>query len=152
MRPTKTAALATSSVTSKIRSGRCERANLARISTSTVCAKPGSNQPPADGVNSGFTANIVNQIFDLWVGPKLAKRGLTLTRANISKVLVEMDPEKPLRVLINDEAQQVADLIDELDRVMFRLPMREYLEFEAVWPLRDFPSFAADVARRYRDE
>ncbi|GAA4862389.1 muconolactone Delta-isomerase [Saccharopolyspora rosea] len=40
--------------------------------------------------------------------------------------------------------------IDELDRVMFGLPMREYLEFEAVWPLRDFPSFAGDVARRYR--
>ncbi|MFD0683461.1 muconolactone Delta-isomerase [Actinomadura fibrosa] len=40
---------------------------------------------------------------------------------------------------------------EELDRTALgRLPMREYLEFEAVWPLRDYQGFAADVAKRYR--
>ena len=41
--------------------------------------------------------------------------------------------------------------IDELDRTaMGRLPMREYLEFEVVWPLRDYESFAQDVEKHYR--
>lgn len=41
--------------------------------------------------------------------------------------------------------------IDELDRTaMGRLPMREYLEFEVVWPLRDHLGFAEDVKARYR--
>ena len=49
LRPTRPAALATSRVTSKIRSGRGERASLARMSTSTVCTKPGwsKSNPPA---------------------------------------------------------------------------------------------------------
>ncbi|WP_152054324.1 muconolactone Delta-isomerase [Tautonia marina] len=43
------------------------------------------------------------------------------------------------------------DSIEELDRiVMGRLPMREYLEFEAIWPLRDYPGFIEDVQRRYK--
>lgn len=41
--------------------------------------------------------------------------------------------------------------IDELDRTALgRLPMREYLEFEVVWPLRDYQSFAEDVRKHYR--
>lgn len=41
--------------------------------------------------------------------------------------------------------------IEELDRTaMGRLPMREYLEFEVVWPLRDYLSFAEDVKAHYR--
>jgi muconolactone D-isomerase len=40
---------------------------------------------------------------------------------------------------------------EELDRTALgRLPMREYLEFEAVWPLRDYKGFADDVAQRYK--
>lgn len=73
------------------------------------------DQPRADGVDSEFARNIVNQIFDLWVGPELARRGLTLTRADIRKVLVEMDPDKPLHVLINDEAELVADFVAKRD-------------------------------------
>ena len=41
LRPTSPAALATSSTASKIRSGACEAASRARMSTSTVCTKPG---------------------------------------------------------------------------------------------------------------
>lgn len=40
---------------------------------------------------------------------------------------------------------------EELDRTALgRLPMREYLEFEAVWPLRDYLGFAEDVRARYK--
>lgn len=41
---------------------------------------------------------------------------------------------------------------DDLDRAVFQLPMREYLEFEVIWPLRDYLSFAKDVERRYQPE
>jgi muconolactone delta-isomerase len=44
-----------------------------------------------------------------------------------------------------------AESIEELDRTaMGRLPMREYLEFEVVWPLRDYLGFAEDVRAHYR--
>lgn len=40
---------------------------------------------------------------------------------------------------------------EELDRTALgRLPMREYLEFEVVWPLRDYVGFAADVRKHYQ--
>jgi muconolactone delta-isomerase len=40
---------------------------------------------------------------------------------------------------------------EELDRTALgRLPMREYLEFEVVWPLRDYLGFADDVMNHYR--
>lgn len=41
--------------------------------------------------------------------------------------------------------------IDELDRVILgRLPMREYLEFEQIWPLRDYEVFIEDARKHYR--
>ncbi|MEU9125484.1 muconolactone Delta-isomerase family protein [Streptomyces sp. NPDC048506] len=40
---------------------------------------------------------------------------------------------------------------EELDRTALgRLPMREYLEFEVVWPLRDYLGFADDVNAHYQ--
>lgn len=40
---------------------------------------------------------------------------------------------------------------DELDRTALgRLPMREYLEFEQVWALRDYEGFAEDVRVNYK--
>ncbi|HEY0500655.1 MAG TPA: muconolactone Delta-isomerase family protein [Kutzneria sp.] len=40
---------------------------------------------------------------------------------------------------------------EELDRTALgRLPMREYLEFEEVWPLRDYLGFADDVIKKYK--
>lgn len=42
--------------------------------------------------------------------------------------------------------------LEDLDRnSMEELPMREYLEFEQVWALRDYPGFIADV-RKWRAE
>jgi len=43
-----------------------------------------------------------------------------------------------------------ADSLEDLDRnSMGWLPMREYLEFEEVWALRDYESFAYDVKKRF---
>ena len=40
---------------------------------------------------------------------------------------------------------------EELDRTALgRLPMREYLEFEEVWPLRDYLGFAEDAKKAYK--
>ncbi len=30
--------------------------------------------------------------------------------------------------------------------------MREYLEFEAIWPLREYPNFVEDVKQHYQTE
>lgn len=43
-----------------------------------------------------------------------------------------------------------ADSLEDLDRnSMGWLPMREYLEFEVVWALRDYEGFAHDVRNRF---
>lgn len=42
------------------------------------------------------------------------------------------------------------DSADELDRaIMGRLPLREYLEFEALWPLRPFEGFLEDCRTHF---
>jgi muconolactone D-isomerase len=42
---------------------------------------------------------------------------------------------------------------DELDRMaMGRLPMCEFLEFEAIWPLRDFEGFLEDCKTHFGAE
>ena len=42
------------------------------------------------------------------------------------------------------------DSLDDLDRnSMGWLPMREYLEFEHVWALRDYEGFIGDVRARF---
>jgi muconolactone D-isomerase len=39
---------------------------------------------------------------------------------------------------------------EELDRMILgRLPMREVLEFEAIWPLRDFDGFLEDCKTHF---
>jgi muconolactone D-isomerase len=39
---------------------------------------------------------------------------------------------------------------EELDRAIFgRLPLREYLEFEAIWPLRSFDGFLDDCRTHF---
>jgi muconolactone D-isomerase len=38
---------------------------------------------------------------------------------------------------------------EALDRAVFRLPMREYLEFEAIWPLRTFEEFLEDCKTHF---
>lgn len=56
-----------------------------------------------------FGSVLLEQIFELWVEPELERRGLDLTRDEIRKVVVELDPGAggPI-VRINDEAVLVA--------------------------------------------
>jgi muconolactone D-isomerase len=45
-----------------------------------------------------------------------------------------------------------SDSADQLDRaVMGKLPLREYLEFEAIWPLRPFESFIEDCKTHFSE-
>ncbi len=44
------------------------------------------------------------------------------------------------------------DSADELDRIiMAKLPLREYLEFETIWPLRTFEAFIEDCKTGFED-
>ena len=62
------------------------------------------------------------------------------------------DEQRLLRDTVRDFARnEVAPVAEELDRTALgRLPMREYLEFEVVWPLRDYLGFAEDTAEQRR--
>lgn len=40
--------------------------------------------------------------------------------------------------------------LEELDRNTHRLPMRDYLEIEKVWALRDYAGFAEDALKGYK--
>jgi muconolactone D-isomerase len=52
------------------------------------------------------------------------------------------------RVIAIVESETAADL----DRVILgRLPLREVLEFEAIWPLRSFEGFLEDCRKRTRE-
>lgn len=52
--------------------------------------------------------------------------------------------QKPVIALVDSPSA------DELDRtIMGKLPMREFLEFETIWPLRPFESFLEDCRTRF---
>jgi muconolactone delta-isomerase len=40
--------------------------------------------------------------------------------------------------------------LEELDRNTHRLPMRDYLEIEKVWALRDYAGFSEDALKAYK--
>lgn len=53
---------------------------------------------------------LLDQMFRLWIEPAIAERGLSLTRADVTTAVVVMPPSEPPRVLINEEAQVIAQL------------------------------------------
>jgi hypothetical protein len=56
-----------------------------------------------------FGRNVVNSIFDTFVAPELERRNLNLGRDDITKVVVELNPDRPHpHVQINDQAKIVA--------------------------------------------
>ena len=61
-----------------------------------------------NGDMAGFSRELIDQIFELWVVPELTARGLDTARKSVRKVLVEMDPDlgSP-RISINDEARLI---------------------------------------------
>jgi HEPN domain-containing protein len=56
----------------------------------------------------GFGDNVINSVFDVFVAPELARRKLVLERDEITKVVVELNPDRRRpRVWINDRAKIV---------------------------------------------
>lgn len=68
----------------------------------------GDETQPAE---AAFGQNLLEQMFELWIEPELARRGLDLNRGDIRKVVVELDPNAigPI-VKINEEAAVVAQV------------------------------------------
>jgi hypothetical protein len=74
-------------------------------STPTDAASESITDPPPDG----FGEKVINSVFDVFVAPELARRNLVLERDEITKVVVELDPDRRHpRVWINDRAKIVA--------------------------------------------
>jgi muconolactone delta-isomerase len=55
------------------------------------------------------------------------------------------------KVAAQDRVIVIVDVAsaEDLDRSVYTLPMREYLQYEAVWALRDYNGFLADVDKHY---
>lgn len=58
-----------------------------------------------------FTSTLVDHVFELWLWPEVQRRDLPLDRAGIRKALVELEPGKAPRVLLNEEAELVAGFV-----------------------------------------
>jgi hypothetical protein len=62
-----------------------------------------------------FSSTLINHVFELWVAPEVERRGLILTQLDIRKVLVELEPGRDARVLLNDEAELEVAFIPRRD-------------------------------------
>ena len=58
-----------------------------------------------------FTATLIDHVFEVWVWPEIRRRDLPLSRAEIRKVLVEIEPDKAPRILLNEEAELEATFV-----------------------------------------
>lgn len=83
---------------------------------------------------------------ELWeVEEKETEHAQETIDSGLVKAIYKVAAQKRVIAIVDVES------IEELDRTaMGRLPMREYLEFEVVWPLRDYIGFAEDVKKRYK--
>lgn len=83
---------------------------------------------------------------ELWeVEEKETEHAQETIDSGMVKAIYKVAAQKRVIAIVDVES------IEELDRTaMGRLPMREYLEFEVVWPLRDYIGFAEDVKKRYK--
>ncbi len=53
---------------------------------------------------------LLGQVYELWVGPELERRGLAIAPTQLSKALVVMAPGRPVQVLLEDEVSLVASV------------------------------------------
>jgi hypothetical protein len=58
-----------------------------------------------------FTATLIDHVFEIWIWPEVHRRGLQLNRADIRKVIVELEPGKAPRVLLNEKAELEAGFV-----------------------------------------
>src|SRR5438067_1076215 len=68
-------------------------------------------EPDSRSEGPAFGVGLLNSIFNVWVEPELKRRGLQLTRDEIVKVTIELDPSQPTPVIkLNDEAGIIASV------------------------------------------
>jgi hypothetical protein len=99
----------------------------------------------------GLALRLVEQVFELWVEPELASRGLELDRSEVTKVVVELAPGKPAHVAVNEDAGLVAEV-----RATGPIPagqpvtLDDFDEILRVWPEEVGPdSRAPDIATSF---
>lgn len=82
---------------------------------------------------------------ELWeVEKKEAEKAKETIESGLVKGIYKVAAQKRVIAIVDVES------IEELDRTALgRLPMRDYLEFEVVWALRDYLGFAEDVDKKY---
>ena len=80
-----------------------------------------------------------DQMWDLQVEEAQAAHGF-------NKVISMYKVAGQRRVIAIVELES-ADQLDQL--IMGHLPLREYLEFEAIWPLREFSNFIEDCKSHF---
>ena len=84
-----------------------------------------------------------DQLWDLEA--KEGLHGLEGLQAGVVKGLYKVVSQHRIIAIVD------VDSVDDLDRnSMGWLPMREYLQFEEVWALRDYKSFVDDVNRKFQ--
>lgn len=83
---------------------------------------------------------------ELWVMEEQeGAHGLEGVKAGMVKGLYKVASQHRVIAIVD------VDSIENLDRnSMGWLPMREYLEFEEVWALRDYEGFIEDVKNRFK--
>lgn len=100
--------------------------------------KTGTDQvttPASSEPDENFGDVLLEQMFELWIEPELARRGQPVDRSQIRKVLIEMDPSRPRPVVtLNDEVEIVAKVRTTRD-IQAGEPMTE-ADFDQVHSLR----------------
>jgi muconolactone delta-isomerase len=73
--------------------------------------------------------------------------GISGLRSGVVKALYKVASQHRVIAIVDVPSAAALD-----DNSMFALPMREYLEFEVVWALRDYEEFIAAVNNQLKRE
>jgi muconolactone D-isomerase len=87
--------------------------------------------------------NIENRITLEEVWDMEAKEGPAVSEHFKIMAMYKVAGQKRVLAIVDMESAEA------LDRAVFRLPMWEYLEFEAIWPLRSFEGFLQDCQTHF---
>ncbi|MEX2459512.1 MAG: HEPN domain-containing protein [Actinomycetota bacterium] len=67
-------------------------------------------EAPPDAGEQLDASLLLSQIYDLWVGPEVQRRGLAIAPEHLSKALVVMPPGSPVTVFLDDEVSLLASV------------------------------------------
>src|SRR5438067_1863133 len=68
---------------------------------------PPTDEEPHD---EAFGTRLLDQIFTFWIEPELQRGSKPLDRVHLTHALVVMAPGRPVEVLLNAEAELIADI------------------------------------------